>query len=179
VAAGIAALALWVVRVPAGVPGWLSGSFLLLGGLLHLGRLARWAPHRTLREPLVAILHVGYLFVGVGFLLTGLAELSPGRIAASAGIHAWTVGAIGTMTLAVMTRASLGHTGHALTAGPMTMVIYGAVVVAAILRIASALAPELTLALIPAAGVAWIIAFLGCALAYGPLLALPRAGGHS
>jgi uncharacterized protein involved in response to NO len=57
----------------------------------------------------------------------------------------------------------------------MTVVIYGGVVAAAVLRIASALAPELTLTLIPAAGVAWIVAFLGFALAYGPLLALPRA----
>ena len=123
-----------------------------------------------------AILHVGYLFVGLGFLLAGLAELSHGRIAASAGIHAWTAGAIGTMTLAVMTRASLGHTGRALTAGPMTAVIYAGVVLAAVLRIASAFAPELTLVLIPAAGVAWIVAFLGFAAAYGPMLVRPRAG---
>jgi uncharacterized protein involved in response to NO len=157
------------------VPGWLCGGLLLLGGLLHLARQWRWTPHRTLREPLVTILHVGYFFVGAGFVLAGLAELTHGRIAASAGIHAWTAGAIGTMTLAVMTRASLGHTGRALTAGFMTVVIYGGVVAAAVLRIASALAPQLTLTLIPAAGVAWTVAFLGFALAYGPLLALPRA----
>jgi uncharacterized protein involved in response to NO len=129
-----------------------------------------------LREPLVTILHVGYLFVGLGFVLTGLAELSHGRIAVSAGIHAWTTGAIGTMTLAVMTRASLGHTGQPLTANPTTVVIYAGIVIAAALRIVSALAPELTLVLIPIAGAAWIAAFLGFALAYGPLLVAPRAG---
>ena len=174
-AAGIVALAVWIVSARMAVPGWLCGGLLLLGGLLHLARQWRWAPHRTLREPLVTILHVGYFFVGAGFVLAGLAELTHGRIAASAGIHAWTAGAIGTMTLAVMTRASLGHTGRALTAGFMTVVIYAGVVAAAVLRIASALVPELTLTLIPAAGVAWIVAFLGFALAYGPLLALPRA----
>jgi uncharacterized protein involved in response to NO len=172
--AGIIALAVWIVSGRMAIPGWLCGGLLVLGGLLHLVRQARWAPHRTLREPLVAILHAGYVFIGVGFVLTGLAELSHGRIAASAGIHAWTAGAIGTMTLAVMTRASLGHTGHALTAGLATIVIYGGVVAAAMLRIASALAPELTLMLIPAAGAAWIVAFLGFVLAYGPLLAGPR-----
>jgi uncharacterized protein involved in response to NO len=179
IAVGVVALAAWIASVHWAVPGWLCGSLLLLGGLLHLARQARWTPERTLREPLLAILHVGYLFVGLGFLLAGLAELSHGRIAASAGIHAWTTGAIGTMTLAVMTRASLGHTGSALTAGPMTTVIYAGVVLAAVLRIASALAPELTLLLLPAAGIAWIAAFLGFAGAYGPMLVRPRLGRAS
>lgn len=168
--AGIAALAVWIAQARIPIPGALAGGLLLLAGLLHLARQARWAPHRTLREPLVSILHVGYLFIGLGFLLMGLAELTQGRIAATAGIHGWTTGAIGIMTLAVMTRASLGHTGRDLTAGPITMMIYVAIVAAAVLRIASALAPELTLTLVPAAGLAWSVAFLGFALAYGPLL---------
>jgi uncharacterized protein involved in response to NO len=173
---GIVALGVWIVSVHLAVPSSLHGGLLLLAGLLHLARQTRWRPERTWREPLLAILHIGYLFVSLGFLLAGLAELSHGRIAASAGIHAWTAGAIGTMTLAVMTRASLGHTGRALTAGPMTAVIYAGVVLAALLRIGSAFAPELTLVLIPAAGVAWIVAFLGFAAAYGPMLVRPRAG---
>jgi uncharacterized protein involved in response to NO len=171
---GILALGIWIARASMPVAGWLCGGMLLLAGLLHLARQARWAAHRTWREPLVTILHVGYLFVGVGLVLMGLAELTEGRLAAGAGIHAWTTGGIGTMTLAVMTRASLGHTGHSLTAGPMTVVIYGAVVAAAVLRVAAALAPELTLLLVPASGAGWLVAFLGFALAYGPLLASAR-----
>jgi uncharacterized protein involved in response to NO len=175
-AIGLLALGVWIASAGTAVPGWLRGGLLLLAGLLHLARQARWAPHRTWREPLVTILHAGYLFVSLGFLALGLAELSHGRIAESAGIHAWTTGAIGTMTLAVMTRASLGHTGRPLTAGPMTAVIYAAIVLAAGLRVVSALAPDLTLVLVPAAGVAWIVAFLGFAAAYGPMLAARRAG---
>ncbi len=171
----IVALAVWIAQVPLAPPGWLCGGLLVLAGLLHMARQARWAPHRTLREPLVAILHAAYFFVGVGFLLAGMAELSHGRVASSAGIHAWTTGAVGTMTLAVMTRASLGHSGRPLTAGPTTVIIYAAVVAAAILRIASALAPELTLLLLPAAGVAWIVAFLVFVAAYGPMLAKRHA----
>jgi uncharacterized protein involved in response to NO len=174
-AVGIAALAAWIANVRVAVPAWLGGTLLVLAGLLHLARQARWAPERCWREPLLAILHVGYLFVGLGFLLAGLAELSPGHLAASAGIHAWTAGAIGTMTLAVMTRASLGHTGRPLTAGTMTVAIYAGVVLAAGLRIASALLPEHTIVLLPAAGVAWVAAFAGFALLYGPVLAGPRA----
>jgi uncharacterized protein involved in response to NO len=174
-ATGVAAFAVWVASARLAVPGWLCGGLLLLAGLSHLVRQGRWVPGRTWREPLLAVLHVGYLFVGLGFVLAGLAELSHGRVAASAGIHAWTAGAIGTMTLAVMTRASLGHTGRPLTAGPMTVVIYAGIVLAAVLRIASALAPEYTMMLLPAAGIAWVVAFLGFAAAYGPMLALPRA----
>jgi len=174
-AVGVAALAAWIASVRVVVPGWLGGALLMLAGLLHIARQARWAPERCWREPLLAILHVGYLFVGLGFLLAGLAELSQGHVAASAGIHAWTTGAVGTMTLAVMTRASLGHTGRPLTASPMTVGIYAGVVLAAGLRIASALLPEHTMVLLTAAGVAWVAAFAGFALAYGPLLAGPRA----
>ena len=175
-AVGIVALAAWIASAHIAVSGRLCGGLLTLAGLMHLGRQARWAPFRTLREPLVMILHVGYLFTGLGFVLTGLAELSHGRIAVSAGIHAWTTGAIGTMTLAVMTRAILGHTGQPLTANPTTLAIYAGIVIAAALRIVSALAPQLTLVLMPFAGLAWIAAFLGFALAYGPVLVAPRAG---
>jgi uncharacterized protein involved in response to NO len=173
-ATGVAAFAVWVAGARVAVPGWLGGGLLLLAGLLHLVRQARWVPQRSWREPLLAILHVGYLFVGLGFLLAGLAELSHGRLAVSAGIHAWTAGAVGTMTLAVMTRASLGHTGRPLTAGPATVAIYAGIVLAAALRIASAFAPEHAMALLPAAGIAWVVAFGGFAATYGPMLASPR-----
>lgn len=173
-AISIVALAVWVASARFAVPGWLGGSLLLMAGLLHLARQVRWVPERTWREPLLVILHIGYLFVGLGFLLTGATELTQGRIAASAGIHAWTAGAIGTMTLAVMTRATLGHTGRPLTAGPVTTAIYAGVILAAVLRIASALAPQHTMLLLPAAGIAWIAAFLGFAAVYGPMLAQPR-----
>ena len=79
---------------------------------MQLARLARWAGERTFSDRLVLVLHVAYAFVPAGFVLTGCAAL--GLIPATAGIHAWTGGGVGTMTLAVMTRASLGHTGREL-----------------------------------------------------------------
>jgi uncharacterized protein involved in response to NO len=168
-AVSLFALVLWV-----SVPAW-SGTAvaMLMAGAAQAARLARWAGDRTLRDRLVLILHVGYAFVPFGFLILAAAILFPHSVPLSAGIHAWAIGAIGTMTLAIMTRASLGHTGQNLAAGPLTQAIYAAVVIAALLRIAAAFAPN-AVALLHAAGAAWIVAFWAFAVSYGPLLLRPR-----
>jgi uncharacterized protein involved in response to NO len=79
------------------------------------------------------------------------------------------------MTLAVMTRASLGHTGQALRAGKGTLVIYGAVLLAALARIAAALAPQWSFVLLHVAGFAWSVGFLGFIIAYGRALWSPKS----
>jgi uncharacterized protein involved in response to NO len=144
---------------------------LLIAGILQAVRLARWAGERTIADRLVLVLHVGYAFVPLGFLLIGASTWVP-LVPASAGVHAWTTGAAGLMTLAVMTRASLGHTGEPLQAGPATQAIYGLVLVAAVLRIVAAFAGSIIL--IEFAGVAWIAGFALFVLLYGPLLAMRR-----
>jgi uncharacterized protein involved in response to NO len=121
-----------------------------------------------MRERLLTILHVGYAFVPLGFLLNAAATFDV--VPASAGIHAWMVGGAGVMTLAVMTRASLGHTGQQLTASVGTQAIYLAIIVAAVARICAVLHPAASEALLHTAGFAWMAAFFGFALAYGPLL---------
>jgi uncharacterized protein involved in response to NO len=78
------------------------------------------------------------------------------------------------MTLAVMSRASLGHTGRALVASPATKLIYGLVFAAAVARIGAALEPRFAMALLDAAGIAWAMAFLGFALAYWNVFTRPR-----
>ena len=143
-----------------------------LAGFLHVARLARWAGNRTLADRLVLILHVAYAFVPVGFFLSALAALD--LVAPGAGVHAWTGGAIGSMTLAVMTRASLGHTGQALSATFATQTIYLLIVVSALARICAALEPSHSIPLLTLAGAAWAFAFLGFALAYAPLLCRAR-----
>ncbi len=163
-AAGGIALAFWVFAPAIQI----TGRLLALAGILHAARLARWAGDRTLADRLVLVLHVGYAFVPIGFLLLGAAAIWPGSVPPSAGTHAWTAGAIGTMTLAVMTRASLGHTGRPLQATPATQAIYACVLVAAIARIVAAFAGAV--ALLHLAALAWILAFGGFAIAYGPLL---------
>jgi uncharacterized protein involved in response to NO len=131
-------------------------------------RLARWAGDRTFRERLLVILHVGYLFVPTGFLLAALAAF--GVVPTSAGLHAWMVGGAGIMTLAVMTRATLGHTGQSLTASWATQTIYLAIIVAAVARISAVLDPARDFILLHIAACAWVVAFLGFAIAFGPLL---------
>jgi uncharacterized protein involved in response to NO len=153
----------------------LVGLALIAAGLLNAARLARWAGERATGEGLVLILHVAYLFVPLGFLLSGFAAWTD-SIPLSAGVHAWGVGAIGVMTLAVMTRASLGHTGRALHAGSTIQAIYGAAILAALARIAAALAPQWSFALLHVAALCWLAAFLGFALIFGKALVRPRLG---
>jgi len=169
IVASAAALALWI-WLPVGA---VTGGALALLGALHLARLARWAGWRTFGERLLLVLHIAYAFVPFGFFLSGAAAF--GWVAPSAGIHAWTVGAAGTMTLAVMSRATLGHTNNALTASRATQAIYAAIVIAALARICAVLEPAWTMPLLQLAAVTWCLAFFGFAAAYGPTLARPIA----
>jgi uncharacterized protein involved in response to NO len=162
-AASVLALAGWIAAPTHAV----TGGLMLAAGLLQAARLARWAGDRTVADRLVLVLHVGYAFLPLGFLLIGASAFFD-DVPASAGIHAWTAGGIGLMTLAVMTRATLGHTGQALQAGQGTEAVYGLVLAAALLRIAAAFNGSMVL--IEFAGFAWIAAFAGFLLLYGPLL---------
>lgn len=165
-AIGVSALGLlgWVAAPAAQV----TSLLLAAAGLVQLARLARWAGDRTWRDRLVVVLHVAYLFVPAGFLL--LAAGDRFGIPPSAGIHAWTVGAMATLTLAVMTRATLGHTGRLLSANRATQFIYGSIVVAALLRIGAAFATAQSSALLHVSALAWILAFAVFATTYGPML---------
>ncbi len=167
--------ALCMIASALGLLAWVAtpsrsetGLLLVAGAVLQFARLSRWAGDRVLRDRLVLVLHVGYFFVPLGFLLLGLSILSD-AVPPSAGIHAWTAGAIGMMTLAVMTRASLGHTGRALVASPATQVLYAFAFLAALLRIAAAF--DGGILLLSLSAMAWVGAFAGFAVVYGPSLA--------
>ncbi len=167
-----ATLLLWVALPESRV----TGAALVVAGGLHLVRLSRWAGERTLAEPLVTVLHVGYAFVPLGALALGAALLAPDTFDRLGAQHLWMGGAIGLMTLAVMTRATLGHTGQALAAGPGTVAIYSLLVAAVLARVAAGLWPDQAQALYSVSGVAWIAAFASFAVIYGRLLLrLPAA----
>lgn len=147
--------------------------FLVAAALLSV-RLWRWKGTYTWREPLLLVLHLGYAFVPLGFLLGALAILEPGSLVGTAQLHAWTVGAVGLMTLGVMTRATRGHTRRELKASPITVAIYGAMIAAALLRIGAGSIPQDYMLFIGAAGAAWISAFALFLFEYSPMLLGPR-----
>jgi uncharacterized protein involved in response to NO len=163
--ASAVALASWVA-----VPHALATAALAVtAGVMNIARLFRWAGERTGAEPLVLILHVAYAFVPTGFLLLAFGTARPDVVMPSGALHGWTTGAIGIMTLAVMTRASLGHTGRRLTATRPIQLIYVAIVVAALARIISAF-DALREPMLHLSAVAWVAAFGGFVAFYAPLL---------
>ncbi|MBE0412894.1 NnrS family protein [Yoonia sp.] len=154
----------------------LTGVVLALAGVLHAVRLSRWKGHRTFAEPLVTVLHAGYAFVPLGALALAAEILALGSFGMAGAQHFWMAGAVGLMTLAVMTRATLGHTGQALTAGAGTVTIYLALILSVLARVAGGVWPEFSGALNILAGLSWMLAFGGFAVVYGAvLLRLPAA----
>jgi uncharacterized protein involved in response to NO len=160
------ALTLWVVMPET--EG--TGVFFLSAALLQFVRLWRWAGVYAWREPLVLILHIGYAFVPLGFLLGATSIFVPHTFVGTEPLHVWTVGAIGLMTLAVMTRATRGHTGRALTASTLTILTYAAIIAAATLRISAGALPQVYGVLLQLAGIAWIVAFGLFVVEYAPML---------
>lgn len=165
----LVALLLWVAAPshPA------TGAALALAGMAHLARLARWAGWRTGAEPLVAVLHMGYAFLPLGALALAAEILAPASLGMAAAQHLWMAGAIGLMTLAVMTRATRGHTAQPLTAGAGTITLYAALVLSVLARVAAGVWPDQSGLLLTLAGSGWIVAFGGFAVMYGRLLLLP------
>ncbi|WP_170979396.1 NnrS family protein [Roseomonas sp. HF4] len=166
-----------VVAVDLVMPGGVAaGLAAAAAAVLVALRLSRWYGLRTLRWPLLWVLHLGYLLVALALALKALSLLG-GLPWAGAWLHLQVAGALATMILAVMTRATLGHTGHDLVASPMTTVAFVALLAAALLRVfgSAALADPLTAQM--AAAVLWVLAFLLFLAAYAPMLVRPRADG--
>jgi uncharacterized protein involved in response to NO len=164
------ALLAWLTG-PAETP---IGIVLIAAGALQAVRWARWSGWRTFADPLVLVLHVGYFWIPVGLVLLGLSLA--GVVPRSAAIHSLTAGAMATMILAVMTRASLGHTARELKANAATMVVYLLVTVGAVLRVTASLRLIDYNMGIEIAGLAWGGAFLLFLIAYAPVLWRPRLG---
>lgn len=156
------------VALPANM---VTGVFLILAGLAHLWRQSRWQPMATGPEALVWVLHLAYLLLTLGFISAGAEVL--GLIQKAAALHVWMAGAIGLMTLAVMGRAALGHTGRGLHADRWLAACYIALTLSVLARFISGFMPGV-MGLLHLAALLWILAFGGFSVLFWPVFTGPR-----
>jgi uncharacterized protein involved in response to NO len=155
-----------------------SGVLAATAGLSVAARMAGWQTLRTWRDPLVWSLHAGMAWVSIGLLLVAAGDLG-GAVPASAGLHALTAGAMGSMILAVMTRVSLGHTGRLLVLPTGAVGSYLLVHTGAVARVGAALAPgPLQRPLLLVGGLLWAAAFGLFAIVYSSILTRSRIDGR-
>jgi uncharacterized protein involved in response to NO len=166
-----AALAVTVGHLLA-LPGVILGPLALVAGLAGLLRVSLWQGLWTKGRPILWTLHLSYAVNAAGFVALGLAalDLTP-EVAA---LHLLGIGGVGGMTLAMMSRASLGHTGRALVAPGPVALAYALVPLAAVLRFAGSALPALYTPAVLAAGALWCLAFALFTAAYWPVLLGPR-----
>ena len=150
-----------------------------IAAVLHFVRMNGWHSLKARHDPLVWILHIAYLWLPIGLTLKAL-FLSGGFAWAAYWQHALAAGAAATMILAIMTRASLGHTGRPLAVAPAIVVAYVSLVLAIAVRVfGPALLPVSYTAIVLAAGSLWVLTFLLFTIIYAPILLGPRADGKS
>jgi uncharacterized protein involved in response to NO len=143
----------------------------------HVWRLALWETWKTLRVPLVWVLHLAYLWIPIHLALRGLAEL--GLVAPSSFIHALTVGAVGGLIIGMMTRTARGHTARPLRADRYEVACYVLVLLAAVVRVGLPLvAPTQTIHAVLCSAALWSAGFGLYAIRYWPILSRPRLDGR-
>lgn len=163
----------WIGMPESKVVGWLFA----LAFVLNIIRMLRWNGLSTIKEPLVLILHVGQYWLPVWYGLMAMSIVAPGSIDSTSALHALSAGAIGTMTLAVMTRASLGHSGRPLKAGPGAVAIYSFVVIGAAIRVCVQWLPFDYSNVVAFSGLLWGTGFVLFAILWMPLLVRRRVSG--
>jgi len=152
--------------------GLLTAVVCTAAAVLHGVRLARWRGYASFSEPIVAIMHVAYLMVIAGLALIAAAALE--WLAEASALHVLLIGAIGGMTLAVMTRAALGHTGRPIRASGPTQIAYLSLFAAALARPLADFLPQHYIMILSASGLLWILAFSAFLWTYAPILLAPR-----
>ncbi len=176
-AAGLLVLAiagaLWVFLPEA----MMTGVALALASILSGLRLSRWRGLATGRDSLLMMLHVAFAWLPAALALLALAVLTGGAIPQAAGIHALGAGAFATLILAVMMRATLGHTGRPLKAAPWMTALFWMLTLAALARVAHSLWPALGTPVLHASAGLWMLGFAGFVIGFGPMVLRPRTDG--
>jgi len=152
----------------------LRGGLALLALFANIGRVTKWQTVKTVGEPIVWIIHLGYAWLIVGLALKAFA-LFGSDLTEITAMHALTVGTVGSMTIGIMTRAALGHTGRLIQASPMMVSAYVMMSVAALIRIVGpTLVPQYYNEAMLLAGLLWVGLFLGLSWTFWPILTRPR-----
>ena len=161
-----------IVQAPAGVVALIA----VAAALAHAARLYLWQPWRTLRTPLVWVLHAAYAWIGIYLVLRALAAV--GLVGEPVALHALTIGVIGGMTIGMMTRTARGHTGRPLVADGFEVACYVLVQCAALTRVFGAmLLPDGYVYTVVVSAICWSAAFALYAIRYWPILSRPRLDG--
>jgi uncharacterized protein involved in response to NO len=172
-------LASVLALLAADAMGWSLPAAIVagIGAVAHAWRLALWRPWKTLRTPLVWILHASYAWIVIHLALRALAFT--GFVPDNLATHALTVGVIGGMTIGMMTRTARGHSGRPLVAGRAEVAAYALVMLAALIRVFGALlAPQWYMASVTLSAACWSAGFATYAVRYAPFLVLPRVDGQ-
>jgi uncharacterized protein involved in response to NO len=165
-------LAADLLQPPAAVIAFLA----LVAALAHAARLCLWQPWRTLRTPLVWVLHLAYGWIVVYLLLRAAAE--SGLVIEPLAVHALTIGVIGGMTIGMMTRTARGHTGRALVADGFEVACFVLIQAAALIRVfGPMILQNAYMAMVICSGICWVGGFALYAIRYWPVLSRPRLDG--
>ncbi|MCB9976596.1 MAG: NnrS family protein [Rhodospirillales bacterium] len=173
----ISLVALGLTWAFAGFDNPVFSFIAFLSAIVHGLRLRRYHTRRILNDPMVWILHAGYGWLVIGLLMLGFAGL--GMITLSTALHALTAGSIGSMTLGMMCRVTLGHTGRNLLAEPVTVLSFILMQVTGIMRVLGPLLmPEYTNSWIIGSAALWAMCFALYVPVYAPMLWTPRPDGR-
>jgi uncharacterized protein involved in response to NO len=173
----LATTAAWAASLALDLPDAAVAVAAALAALANGARFVRWRTLETLRIPLVWVLHLGYVWVVFGLLAASAGWMD--WLPRASALHALGAGAVGTMVLAVMSRASLGHTGRKLEAGTPITLAYALVAMGALLRVLATVITDSTAeAMIPLSGALWAGGYALFCIVYTPILIRPRADGR-
>jgi uncharacterized protein involved in response to NO len=150
-----------------------SAVLALCAAIAHAVRLFAWRGLATRAEPLLLMLHVAYAWLPAGYILVACSALG-WLFPSTASLHALTMGAMGSMVLAMITRVPLGHTGRPLHASPLTAAAYAVLTIAVAVRVLSSLAGPAHQAMIDFSAAGWMLAFTIFSIQYWPILTRPR-----
>ena len=160
---GAVSLIVWAVWPQA----WWSGGLSAAAAGLNLVRLVRWRGWTTWPEPIVFILHAAFVFVPIGFAAIALQAVGLPELVV---LHIFAIGSVSLMMLAVMTRASRGHTGRKLKSSAITNLSYAILVAVALVRPMAELLPDYRLGILMLAVLGWTAAFGFFAAEHAPML---------